>query len=119
MLLSRAHHCFIHVKCRDYDVTIELYGPSQEDPMHGSPHKNPYNPNRGGWRRPIKIPAGYKCCQVEDNLLRAFEKESQSIPLYNPYPGPNSNTFVRKIIDESGGSVEFPDFAYGSDYVGP
>jgi len=125
MLLSRAHHCFIHVKCRDYDVTIELYGPSQQDPKHGSPQKNPFNPNRRGIRRPITSPGGCdgkgdsKNCRLEDNLLNAFQKESGNIPLYNPYPGPNSNTFVRKIIDEAGGNVEFPNQAYGSDYVGP
>jgi hypothetical protein len=125
MLLSRAHHCFIHVRCRDYDVTIELYGPSQQDPKHGSPHKNPFNPNRRGIRRPITSPWGCdgkgnsKNCQLEDNLLNAFQKESGNIPLYNPYPGPNSNTFVQKIISEAGGDAEFPNQAYGSDYVGP
>jgi RHS repeat-associated protein len=117
MLLSRARHCFIHVKCKDYDVTIELYGPSQQDPKHGSPHMNPYNPNRGGIRLPITSPAGYKCCQMEDNLLSAFQKESGNIPTYNPYPGPNSNTFVSTIISEAGGSVEFPITAYGWDYL--
>jgi RHS repeat-associated protein len=124
MALSRAHHCFIHVKCKDYDVTIELYGP-QSDPKHGEPHKNPFNPNRRGIRRPITSPWGCdgkgnsKNCQLEDNLLRFFQQESGNVPIYNGFPGPNSNTFVRKIIDEAGGSVEFPNTAYGSDYVAP
>jgi RHS repeat-associated protein len=118
MLLSRAHHCFIHVKCiGGYDVTIELYGPSQQDPKHGSPHMNPFNPKRGGTHIPIKGPSGFKCCQLEVNLLNAFQKESGNIPLYNPYPGPNSNTFVFTIISEAGGSVDFPNTAYGWDYL--
>jgi len=79
MLLSRAHHCFIHVKCRDYDVTLELYGPSQQDPKHGSPHKI-LQSQPSGIRRPITslgVPLGYgdsKNCHLEDNLLNAFQK---------------------------------------------
>jgi hypothetical protein len=100
LLISRARHCFIHVKCiGGYDVTIELYGP-QEDPKHGSPHMNPFNPNRGGTHFPITSPSGYKCCQLEVNLLNAFQKESGNLPIYNGYPGPNSNTFVFTIISE-------------------
>jgi RHS repeat-associated protein len=48
--ISRAHHCFIHVKCKDYDVTIELTGP-QEDPKHGKPHMEPFNPVSSNARR--------------------------------------------------------------------
>jgi RHS repeat-associated protein len=117
MLLSRAHHCFIHVKCNDYDVTIELYGPSPQDPKHGIPHMDSFNPQRGRIRRPIKFPSGYKCCQNEDLLLDAFRRESLNIPVYNGRPGPNSNTFVFKIISEAAGDVEFPNQAYGWDYV--
>jgi RHS repeat-associated protein len=64
--LGWAHHCFIHVKCKDYDVTIELEGP-QEDPQHGKPHMGSFNPDRRGIRRPITFPSGYKCCQNEDS----------------------------------------------------
>src|SRR5260370_35643868 len=117
LLISRARHCFIHVKCiGGYDVTIELYGP-QEDPKHGSPHMNPFNPNRGGTHFPITSPSGYKCCQLEVNLLNAFQKESGNLPIYNGYPGPNSNTFAFKVISEAGGALQFPHNAPGVDYL--
>jgi RHS repeat-associated protein len=119
LFLSRAHHCFIHAKCDDYDVTIELYGPSAQDPRHGSPHRNPYNPNRGDIRVPIQVPPGNPCCTFENNLLKNFQKESANIPIYSGYPGPNSNTFVYTIVTESGGSVKMPPTAYGWDYRPP
>jgi len=119
MMLSRAHHCFIHVKCDDYDVTIELYGPSAQDPKHGSPHMNSYNPNRGDTHVPISVPSGYGCCTFENNLLKNFQNDSGNVPIYSGYPGPNSNTFVYTIITESGGSVNMPPTAYGWDYLPP
>jgi len=114
--LGRAHHCFIHVKCKDYDVTIELTGP-QEDPKHGKPQKEPFNRGRRGITRPITFPSGYKCCQNEDLMLDAFRRLSSNLPVYNGYPGPNSNTFAFRIISEAAGDVEFPNQAYGWDYL--
>jgi hypothetical protein len=70
-------------------------------------------PEPGRHSFPNYIPSGYKCCQLEVNLLNAFQKESGNIPLYNGYPGPNSNTFVFTIVSEAGGSVQFPNTAYG------
>jgi len=118
ILISRAQHCFIHVKCiGGYDVTIELTGPPPQDPKHGSPQMNSFNPSRGGTHFPITSPSGFKCCQLEVNLLNAFQKESGNLPIYNGYPGPNSNTFAFKIISEAGGSVQLPNTAYGWDYL--
>jgi RHS repeat-associated protein len=119
MKISRAHHCFIHVKCDGYDVTLELYGPSAQDPKHGSPHMNAYNPNRGDIHVPIQVPSGYGCCTFENNLLKNFQKEGGNIPTYSGYPGPNSNTFVYTIVTESGGGVNMPSTAYGWDYLPP
>ena len=82
MLLSRAHHCFIHVKCRDYDVTLGLYGPLATRPEErgGALTRIPSIPTvvvfvaRSQARG---CPLGYgdsKNCRLEDNLLNAFRK---------------------------------------------
>jgi len=118
MFLAHPLHCFIHVKCDGYDVTLELYGP-QDDPRHGSPRLNLYNPDRHGVRRPITGPPNDSCCQFENKLLQAFRKDSGNVPIYHGYPGPNSNTFAFKIITEAGGSVNMPPDAYGWDYLPP
>ena len=71
LLLAHPRHCYIHIQCPGfYDVTVELYGPQPEDPKHGAPHINPYNPKRGGIRTPITGPSGAKCCQLENNILK-------------------------------------------------
>lgn len=119
MLLAHPLHCFIHVKCGEYDVTLELYGPSADDPRHGRPRMNLYNPNRGGIHKPISTPPNNQCCRFENNLLKSFRKDSGNVPNYSGYPGPNSNTFAYQIITEAGGSVDMPPDAYGWDYLPP
>jgi RHS repeat-associated protein len=116
LLMSRAHHCYIRVKCNGKDETIELGGPVGNE-KYGHPLRSPFNPKRGGIRIPIRPPSGYKCCQFEDNLLNAFKQLSGNLPEYHGYPGPNSNTFAFQIITSAGGDVEFPNTAYGWDYL--
>ncbi|HLZ11515.1 MAG TPA: DUF3750 domain-containing protein [Candidatus Acidoferrum sp.] len=116
LLLARAHHCYIRVKCNGLDETIELGGPNGNE-KYGHPLRNTFNAKRGGIRTPIKSPGGQNCCQFEDRLLKAFKQFSQNLPEYHGYPGPNSNTFAFQIITSAGGDVEFPNTAYGSDYL--
>jgi hypothetical protein len=48
-----------------------------------------------------------KCCEFEHRLDRAFDHQAASLSEYNRL-GPNSNTFTNNIIQEAGGSADFP-----------
>jgi len=118
---SQAQHCFIRIVGCGKDETFELYGPGHdpgdppgEDPKRGRPRVNPYTPLRPARGFKIYPPPNQKCCEFENRLRQAFKTESGKVPLYNPQ-GPNSNTFVNQIIQDAGGSADFPIGAYGAD----
>jgi len=112
LFFFQAMHCYIHVKCNGIDETLELYGPSGPGDKTGHPHINPFNPKRGGRRFPISPPSGLKCCELEQRLIDAYNRNSGMVPDYNPQ-GPNSNTFAHQIIIDAGGTADFPVGAYG------
>lgn len=65
--------------------------------------------------QPVKDPCPLNC-DFEDQLIKSFERQSQNLPTYRAR-GPNSNTFVRGVIEGAGGTVpSSPAGAYGWDY---
>ena len=114
LLLSQAMHCYLRIACGGKDETFEIYGPQPADPKHGEPHINPFNPRRGGRRFNVYPPPGLRCCEFENRLRSAYQRESSRLPIYNG-TGPNSNTFVNQIITDAGGYADFPIGAYGVD----
>jgi hypothetical protein len=57
-----------------------------------------------------------RCCDFEDRLLASFDAESTRVPPYVPYPGPNSNTFAKRVIKGARGLAEPPNNAYGYNF---
>jgi RHS repeat-associated protein len=110
---ANARHCYLDVECEGkYHVTLEIYGPQPGFP-NGKPINAPYDPNRRSstWR-PIKDCS--KNCDLEDALLRSFAAHSRNLPPYSGF-GPNSNTFVSRVVEGAGGEPRFPGGAFGSD----
>jgi RHS repeat-associated protein len=110
LTLSQAMHCFLRVACNGKDETFEIGHPFVNG--KATPHANTYNPKRPGRRFPVYAPPGMKCCEFEQRLRDAFQRESGMLPTYNAW-GPNSNTFVHQIIFDAGGYADFPVGAYG------
>ena len=65
--------------------------------------------------RTLTPPTGMRCCEFEDRLVQAFNHQASDLPGYSA-SGPNSNTFVNNIIQEAGGTGDFPFNAYGWNY---
>ncbi len=104
------YHCYLYVSCHGSGHYLEIYGPGPEDPKHGRPHNDqPLNLDRAkkSTEYPITPPAGMGCCEFENRLDQAFNKESASVPEYQ-FLGPNSNTFAQSLITSAGGSVSPP-----------
>ena len=113
-------HCFIRIKCFGVDVTLELYGPVNNQAKKGRPEINDFNRNRKAQKYPLNYPhSSLGCCgPFEDNVFKAFEHSAANLPDYNGL-GPNSNTFVNGIINMAGGSASFPPGAVGSGWTAP
>ena len=135
LAVTGARHCYIEIICPGrYHVTIELYGPQPGAP-NGRPMMNlpsaarnqnttvspivPPGCGSGGGSGGGASGSGYPSCpsencRFEDELINQFNM-NQPPPPYNPQ-GPNSNTFVARIIRGAGGSTTFPRTAYGCDF---
>ncbi len=71
---------------------------------------------RGWFNVPVTPPGGASGCSFERCLLneaRAREN-TQAFPTYR-IAGPNSNSYVRNLVDTCGGSAEWPPNAYGAN----
>lgn len=110
-----ARHCYLDVECPGkYHVSLEIYGPKPYYPR-GEPMIQPNNPDRDrrtNWR---PLEDCVENCDFEDALLRSWQRESQQLPPYNGRNGPNSNTFVARVVRGAGGDPRFPGGAYGKD----
>jgi len=75
--------------------------------------------DRGWFDVPVTPPGGSGGCDFERCLLReARARESTSPQTYmRPYEiqGPNSNSYIRNLVDTCGGAAEWPQNAYGAD----
>lgn len=112
LTLTQAMHCYLRVACNGKDETFEIGGPFVNN--KATPHVNSFNPKRSGRRFPVYSPPGLKCCEFEDRLRNAFQREVSRLPIYNAW-GPNSNTFVHQIIFDAGGYGDFPVGAYSAN----
>jgi len=108
----QAMHCYLRVVCNGKDETFEITGPFVNN--KATPHNDPFSPKRGGRKFPVHPPSGLKCCEFENRLRDAFNREVGRLPIYNAW-GPNSNTFVNQMITDAGGYGEFPIGAYSVD----
>jgi RHS repeat-associated protein len=108
----QAMHCYLRVVCNGKDETFEITGPFVNN--KATPHNDPFNPKRGGRKFPVHPPSGLKCCEFENRLRDAFNREVGRLPIYNAW-GPNSNTFVNQMITDAGGYGDFPIGAYSVD----
>jgi len=117
---ANARHCYLEVECLGrYHDTLEIWGPGPEDPDHGRPHRLAYDPKRSRdndtvWR---PVQGGCACstnpCDFEDQLIDSYNNEKTRLPKYNGL-GPNSNTFIRHVIEGACGDPKFPGGAYGA-----
>ena len=99
---------------------MELYGPPVNG-RYGLPHNDQLlNLDRAGTstEHTLTPPPGMKCCEFENKLDNAFNDQAANLPEYNKY-GPNSNTFVNNIIQEAGGTGDFPFNVYGWSWAPP
>jgi RHS repeat-associated protein len=111
--LANPVHCRLHITCCDgsFDTTVGLEVRNRKYSV--TTEARP----AGQWSRHNVWGYGNgPDCTFERCALRAAEN-------YNPYPydafgirAPNSNTFVRRVIDQCGGKGAFPSTAFGSNY---
>jgi len=116
LAVTHPTHCYLYVSCHGSGHYLELYGPP-ENGKYGIPHNDqPFNLDRANnsTQHTLTPPAGMGCCEFERRLERAFDHQASNLPQYSG-SGPNSNTFVNNIIQEAGGTADFPWNAFGWD----
>ncbi len=114
--MANARRCFLEVECPGrYHRTLEIYGPQPGFP-NGTPMNQSFDAGRARntTMRPVTDPCPQNC-DFEDALIRSFNAQSQTLPPYNAM-GPNSNTFVKNVVEGAGGTPRFPGGARGHDW---
>jgi RHS repeat-associated protein len=84
-------------------------------PLWGGPSQD-YE--RGWFNVPVRPPGGSRGCNFERCILNeARARQSTTPQSFPPYAiaGPNSNSYVRNLVDTCGGSADWPDNAYGAN----
>jgi len=121
-------HSFIRITTNDLDVTIELQGPTQDTYPKGNPEEIPITGEgfeSGMWvshgrllivEHRVTRPEGiaqddYTFENTILDIFRVFDNNINILPDYNAF-GPNSNGFVRFLIEQAGGKVKLPFSAY-------
>ena len=115
LALINARHCYLEVECPGrFHYTLEIYGPSPEWPQFpdGKAMMQPNNPDRNRHSSSRNQPDCPQNCDYEEALIRSYEREAEQLPPYN-YRGPNSNTFITRVVKGAGGDPRFPVGAYG------
>jgi hypothetical protein len=109
-----ARHCFVRAYepwSGGYDVTLEIYGP--DGGPTGRPFEDPTNHDRLSNSTMCSVEGQYP--GIEDDVIAAFRELSTMLPNYNPL-GPNSNTFVKEILNGAGATVDLP---FNAPFNGP
>lgn len=117
-----ARHSFMRVTTDKINVILELGGP-----QFGSDKGNPMAKDamyETGTRpdqqeHTVERPKGVgeNDFSFENNILEVFQTIEKNLPAYNGKDGPNSNGFIKFLINSSGGNVNLPDKAFGKDEI--
>jgi hypothetical protein len=119
------YHAILRVKTGVNDLTIEMYGPS--DSKKGRPQINPFDSDslrRKGRVVAIKgaIMPPKNSRHFAEKLIQFgeyFKNHPEVLPDYN-YCGPNSNGYIRALVELAGGKINMPTStgAVPSGFVG-
>lgn len=105
-------HCRLRVMCCDpkFDVTVGLEWKGKDATGKSIYKVTTEGVPKSGWGTSPVWGYNAEGCAFE----KCVREKSKS---YNPYPysaiGPNSNTFVKKMLDDCGGTTYFPSNAIG------
>ena len=116
-------HTFMRVTTDKYDYVIELSGPKSTNDKKGFPHKDPFNnqiDNRPDVEEhQVNRPKGVKenDYSFENNIVAAYDVIKNSLPDYDAANGPNSNGFIRFLVEAAGGEVKLPDKAWKNEEI--
>ena len=111
-------HSFLRVTTDKVDVILELGGP-KEGRTKGTPLKTELKGEPGS--RPdqeehlVNRPQGVSETNYdgfENKILKIYNAIANNLPDYNAVDGPNSNGFIRFLIEAAGGGVDLPDHAW-------
>jgi hypothetical protein len=116
-------HSFVRVTTDKVDVILELGGPPEgcsrgvalKTELTGDPEVRP-----GQEEHRVDRPKGvgendYE--GFENRLLEIFETIKRDLPNYDGLNGPNSNGFVKFLIEAAGGGVDLPSKAWKADEI--
>jgi RHS repeat-associated protein len=116
-------HSFLRVTTDKVDVILELGGP-QEGKATGSPLraklKGEPDARPGQEEHQVNRPQGSPendYAGFEDKVLQIFGVITKNLPNYNGLDGPNSNGFIRFLVEAAGGGVNLPDKAWKNDEI--
>jgi len=116
-------HAFMRVTTDKVDIIIELGGP-KEGNKKGEPLMEPVgtemetrlNQEEHTVNRPQG--AGEKDYDAfENRIIGIFNTIKENLPDYDALTGPNSNGFIKFLIETAGGGVELPSKATGKDEI--
>ncbi|MDP2364268.1 MAG: RHS repeat-associated core domain-containing protein [Ignavibacteria bacterium] len=116
-------HTFMRVTTDKFDYVIELSGPQSTNDKKGLPHKDPFNnqiENRPDVEEnQVYRPKGVKenDYSFENNIVAIFDVIKNSLPDYDAVNGPNSNGFIRFLIEAAGGGVKLPEKAWNNERI--
>jgi RHS repeat-associated protein len=113
--LTGAKHCWIEVECAGkWQATYELQGPGKSGNPRGLPARGVPSAARSQGTTAAAIrncnQSGPTCpsdCSFENEIERQYHAAGENRPTYFE-GGPNSNSFVQRVIRNSGGAVSFP-----------
>ncbi len=116
-------HTFMRVTTDKVDVLIELGGPANGSKT-GNPLMEPLGKEMqtrpGQEEETVNRPQGvgekdYK--GFENKILNIFDAIKSDLPDYDALNGPNSNGFIRFLIEAAGGGVNLPDKAWKNEEI--
>ena len=116
-------HSFLRVTTDKVDVILELGAPQEgktkgtplTTKLTGEPEARP-----GQEEHQVDRPQGVgekDYAGFEDKVLQVFNVISNNLPDYNGLDGPNSNGFIRFLVESAGGGVNLPNGAWKNDEI--
>lgn len=116
-------HSFLRVTTDKVDVILELGGPQEgrstgtplKTELQGEPEARPGEEEHGVSRPEGSLENDYS--GFEDKILQIFDVITKNLPDYDGLNGPNSNGFIRFLVEAAGGGVNLPDKAWKNDEI--
>jgi hypothetical protein len=116
-------HSFLRVTTDKVDVILELGGP-QHGKSTGTPLKTELKAEPeerlGQEEHMVNRPQGSPekdYAGFEDKVIQIFDVITKNLPDYDGLSGPNSNGFVRFLVEAAGGGVNLPKKAWKNEEI--